>query len=161
MLSASKPTIIFCPHEKATEISDALSIPILLFSQDFKTVLNRLEEGGAIIVTDKYGLSVGWTAPDNAVVIFIEGFPTEGPVRAQAEGRFRRTNTPEGPTLTPSTIRRLLGGISSGQFWYIKENQDPRYTPFPKSVFKFGRSRWRWRESEIRAWMKANKFAGA
>lgn len=85
------PSILFCPQGKAQTLSVALGIPILKPNRGGITKdLQYLRDGNPIIVTDEHLLLMGWVAPTNTIIIFIEGFPAAGPIREQAEGRVHR-----------------------------------------------------------------------
>lgn len=87
-----KPTIVFCPKHKAEVVSNAMGV-LWIKSRSILEGLHILNSNGTILIDDDTTNLVGWTAPPNTQLLFIEGFPAEGtPTRIQAEGRVSRLN---------------------------------------------------------------------
>lgn len=131
----SNPTIIFCPKEKATALSELTGFFVMTPSS-VNEGLVRLRNGGTIIVSDKIILLIGWTAPLNTQMVFVEGFPGPGTrERIQAEGRVWRSS--KYPQDTPHHIRLKLDKrirdqrIALRTNWEIVEQRAKFATRYP------------------------------
>ena len=83
-----KPTIIFCPKNKAKQLAESTGIHLMKMS-DIQDAIVILKVSGTIIVSDENMLAQGWAAPPGTNYVFIEGFSSDPKIRQQAEGRIR------------------------------------------------------------------------
>lgn len=87
------PTILFAPNWYALKLGKSLGVPVVCSGYGGQTNRQRLEEFSAgriptLVVSEGY--VTGWAAPAGTEVYFMEGFPTDRSIRAQARARAER-----------------------------------------------------------------------
>jgi hypothetical protein len=85
-----RPTILFASNTVARTLSEATGIRYMTLASnaDLSDDIEYLKAGNTVICDENIML-MGWSVPD-ALIVFLEGFPDDPKLKAQAMGRVRR-----------------------------------------------------------------------
>ena len=85
------PAIMFAPVGDAMRLSSALACPVLYGgtqAEEAAEIINGLHSGKYTCIVAAPKWAIGWKAPRDCQVFFLDGFPDD--LRQQAEWRVRR-----------------------------------------------------------------------
>jgi superfamily II DNA or RNA helicase len=91
----TRPTLIYAARRSQAEaVADALGGRVLT-SDVAQELVTDFHEGRVKVLVTTGGFATGWRAPENTLVIYLDGFDPRPEVRAQTEARVHRSNLKE------------------------------------------------------------------